>query len=161
LAGIVPLRSVHMFGRGYRYCAASKEPLNATRSLEMSGIPRPVNELNLGTSQCVAGSFYLSAQSGTHLALTPDTLARYGAAKREILPGVDHRPHRGWTNRAENSHQPTRRRERLMKRFKSARQGRASSRPTIRAPISSVVLPTPTPLIIAVLVRGPSRSGLR
>jgi putative transposase len=54
--------------------------------------------------------------------MIPDTLARYGAAKREIMPGVDHRPHRGWTNRAENSHQPTRRRERLMKRFKSARQ---------------------------------------
>jgi putative transposase len=51
-----------------------------------------------------------------------DTLARYGAAKRAIMPGVDHRPHRGWTNRTENSHQPTRRRERIMKRFKSAGQ---------------------------------------
>ena len=33
---------------------------------------------------------------------------------------VDHR-HNGLNNRAENSHQPTRRRERIMKRFKSAR----------------------------------------
>jgi len=52
-----------------------------------------------------------------------DKLASYGAAKREIMPGVEHRQHRGLNNRAENSHQPTRRRERVMKRFKSA--GRA------------------------------------
>jgi len=51
-----------------------------------------------------------------------DKLASYGAAKREIMPGVEHRQHKGLNNRAENSHQPTRRRERIMKRFKSARQ---------------------------------------
>ena len=32
-----------------------------------------------------------------------DKLASYGAAKREILPGVEHRQHRGLNNRAENS----------------------------------------------------------
>jgi putative transposase len=48
--------------------------------------------------------------------------ASYGAAKEEIMPGVEHRQHKGLNNRAENSHQPTRRRERQMKRFKSARQ---------------------------------------
>jgi putative transposase len=51
-----------------------------------------------------------------------DKLASYGAAKREIMPGVEHRQHRGLNNRAENSHQPTRRRERITKRFKSAGQ---------------------------------------
>jgi putative transposase len=51
-----------------------------------------------------------------------DKLPSYGAAKREVMPGVEHRQHRGLNNRAENSHQPTRRRERIMKRFKSARQ---------------------------------------
>src|SRR3954447_15546678 len=51
-----------------------------------------------------------------------DKLASYGAAKREIVPGVEHRQHKGLNNRAENSHQPTRRRERQMKRFKSAGQ---------------------------------------
>jgi putative transposase len=51
-----------------------------------------------------------------------DKLASYGAAKREIMPGVEHRQHRGLNNRAENSHQPTRRRECIMKRFKSAGQ---------------------------------------
>jgi putative transposase len=51
-----------------------------------------------------------------------DKLASYSAAKREIMPGVEHRQHKGLNNRAENSHQPTRRRERIMKRFKSAGQ---------------------------------------
>src|SRR5499433_1698423 len=49
-----------------------------------------------------------------------DKLASYGAAKREVMPGIDHRQHNGLNNRAENSHQPTRRRERQMKQFKSA-----------------------------------------
>jgi len=35
---------------------------------------------------------------------------------------VEHRQHKGLNNRAENSHQPTRRRERIMKRFKSVQQ---------------------------------------
>jgi putative transposase len=48
-----------------------------------------------------------------------DKLASYGAAKREILPSVEHRQHRYLNNRAENSHQPTRQRERRMQRFKS------------------------------------------
>jgi putative transposase len=42
--------------------------------------------------------------------------------KRDIMPGVEHRSHKGLNNRAENSHQPIRRRERIMKRFKSPRQ---------------------------------------
>jgi MoaA/NifB/PqqE/SkfB family radical SAM enzyme len=37
-----------------------------------------------------------------------DKLGSYGAAKREIMPGIEHRQHKGLNNRAENSHQPTR-----------------------------------------------------
>src|ERR671929_796903 len=51
--------------------------------------------------------------------LITDKLASYGAAKREVLPSVEHRQHKGLNNRAENSHQPTRERERRMRRFKS------------------------------------------
>ena len=51
-----------------------------------------------------------------------DKLASYAVAKRVVMPGVEHRQHKGLNNRAENSHQPTRRRERMMKRFKSAGQ---------------------------------------
>jgi putative transposase len=54
--------------------------------------------------------------------LITDKLKSYGAARREIMPGVEHRQHKGLNNRAENSHQPIRRRERIMERFKSPRQ---------------------------------------
>jgi len=54
--------------------------------------------------------------------MVTDKLASYGAARREVMPSVEHRKHKGLNNRAENSHQPTRRRERQMKRFKSAGQ---------------------------------------
>jgi putative transposase len=46
-------------------------------------------------------------------------LKSYGAAKREILPGVDHRQSRYLNNRCEHSHRPTRQRERRMQRFRS------------------------------------------
>jgi len=49
-----------------------------------------------------------------------DKLRSYAAAKRLILPNVEHRQSRYLNNRAENSHQPTRIRERQMKRFQSA-----------------------------------------
>jgi putative transposase len=49
----------------------------------------------------------------------------YGAARAKKMGlGIEHRQHKGLNNRAENSHQPTRRRERIMKRFKSPRQAR-------------------------------------
>jgi putative transposase len=48
-----------------------------------------------------------------------DKLKSYGAAKQEIIPGVEHRQHRYLNNRAENSHQPTRQRERRLQGFKS------------------------------------------
>ena len=51
-----------------------------------------------------------------------DKLRSYGAAIRKVLPHVDHRQHKGLINRAENSHRPTRRRERVMQRFKSPEQ---------------------------------------
>jgi putative transposase len=51
--------------------------------------------------------------------ISTDKLRGYRAAKRELLPSVEHRRHRYLNNRAENSHQPTRQRERRMQRFKS------------------------------------------
>jgi putative transposase len=52
-----------------------------------------------------------------------DQLKSSGAAKRQILPSVEHRQHRYLNNRAENFHQPTRQRERRMQGFKA--QGQA------------------------------------
>src|SRR3954466_15910673 len=64
----------------------------------------------------------LKKQGRAPRVLITDKLRSYAAAKREIMPSVEHRQHKGLNNRAENSHQPTRRRERIMKRFKSPRQ---------------------------------------
>ncbi len=48
-----------------------------------------------------------------------DKLRRYGAALKGLLPHTEHRQSRYLNNRAENSHQRTRRRERALQRFKS------------------------------------------
>ena len=53
--------------------------------------------------------------------LVTDKLASYGVAHRELMGSVTNRQSRYLNNRAENSHQPTRQRERAMKRFKSVR----------------------------------------
>lgn len=61
----------------------------------------------------------LKAQGFALKVLVTDKLKSYSAAKRELLPNTEHRQHRGLHNRAENSHRPTRIRERRMGRFKS------------------------------------------
>jgi putative transposase len=58
-------------------------------------------------------------------------LQSYGAAHRDLLPEVRHRTSRYLNNRAENSHRPTRRRERQMQGFKSPERLSASSRHTV------------------------------
>ncbi|PLS79325.1 MAG: IS6 family transposase, partial [Chloroflexi bacterium] len=52
--------------------------------------------------------------------LITDKLGSYEAAKKDVMPRAEHRRHRRLNNRAENSHQPTRQRERTMRCFKSA-----------------------------------------
>ena len=49
-----------------------------------------------------------------------DKLSSYGAARRQVMPGVEHRSHKGLNNRAENSHLPLRKRESIMQGFRSA-----------------------------------------
>ena len=51
--------------------------------------------------------------------LVTDKLKSYAAAKQEVLSRVEHRSGKRDNNRAENSHQPTRERERKMRKFKS------------------------------------------
>jgi putative transposase len=46
-------------------------------------------------------------------------LRSYGAARRQVMPEVEHRSHKGLDNRAENSHLPLRKRERTMQGFRS------------------------------------------
>ncbi len=52
--------------------------------------------------------------------LITDKLRSYGAAKKQIVAHVEHRSHKRLNNRAENSHVPYRKRERMMQRFRSA-----------------------------------------
>jgi putative transposase len=54
-------------------------------------------------------------------AIVTDRLASYAAAKATALPSVAHLRRWRQNNRAENSHQPVRRRERSLQRFKSLR----------------------------------------
>ncbi len=49
-----------------------------------------------------------------------DKLKSYRAAKAEVMPSVEHIQQKYQNNRAENSHEPTRLREKVMRRFKSA-----------------------------------------
>ncbi|KGB80810.1 transposase [Rhodovulum sp. NI22] len=51
-----------------------------------------------------------------------DKLRSYGAAKADVAPGIEHRQHKGLKYRAEASHRHTRRREKIMGRFKSSGQ---------------------------------------
>jgi putative transposase len=48
-----------------------------------------------------------------------DKLGSYAAAKRSVMPNVEHRSHKSLNNRAENSHVPIRKRERIMQGFPS------------------------------------------
>ena len=54
--------------------------------------------------------------------IVTDKLKSYSAARAEVIPSVEHLQQKYQNNRAENSHQPTRLRERVMRRFKSAGQ---------------------------------------
>ena len=47
-------------------------------------------------------------------------LKSYSAARAEVMPSVEHLQQKYQNNQVENSHQPTRSRERVMRRFKSA-----------------------------------------
>ena len=53
--------------------------------------------------------------------LVTDKLGSYGVAHRELLPSVPHVTRRWANNRAEVSHESVRKRERLLRRFKSMR----------------------------------------
>ncbi|QFT29563.1 Transposase IS66 family protein [Labrenzia sp. THAF82] len=51
-----------------------------------------------------------------------DKLRSYTKPIQSLAPDADHRAHKGLNNRIENSHRPTRKREKIMGRFKSPRQ---------------------------------------
>jgi putative transposase len=64
----------------------------------------------------------LRSHGGEPRKIVTDKLRSYGVAHRELMPDVYHDNARYANNRAEQSHEPTRVRERVMRRFKSVRQ---------------------------------------
>jgi putative transposase len=64
----------------------------------------------------------LKRQGSVPRRLITDKLRSYAAARRAVMPSVVHATDQYANNRAEVSHQPTRQRERQMRRFKSAAQ---------------------------------------
>ncbi|MFM9700208.1 IS6 family transposase [Streptomyces europaeiscabiei] len=72
--------------------------------------------------KAAARRFFRRLMKKTHAVprvIVTDRLRSYGAAHREVMPCVEHRQSKYLNNRAENSHQPTRQRERAMKGFRS------------------------------------------
>jgi putative transposase len=65
--------------------------------------------------------------------MVTDQLRSYGAAIREILPRVEHRQHRYLNNRAEHSHQPTRRRSGACSGLNRPGRPSVSSQPMVRS----------------------------
>jgi putative transposase len=61
----------------------------------------------------------MAGQPSAPRVIVTDKLAGYVPAIKKVFPQAEHRAHKGLNNRAENSHQPTRQRERVRRRFKS------------------------------------------
>lgn len=61
----------------------------------------------------------LEGESEAPRVVVTDKLASYPPALKRLLPHTEHRRHKGLNNRAENSHRPVRKRERVLQRFTS------------------------------------------
>lgn len=65
---------------------------------------------------------FLSRLLGIHPAprvVVSDKLRSYNKPIKNMMPGTEHRKHKRLNNRAENAHQPTRRKEKCLIKFKS------------------------------------------
>lgn len=64
----------------------------------------------------------LRSNAGEPRNIVTDKLRSYGVAHRELMPDTTHNASQYANNRAEQSHEATRVRERVMRRFKSVKQ---------------------------------------
>jgi putative transposase len=64
----------------------------------------------------------LRSHGGEPRKIVTDKLRSYGVAHRELIPEAIHSTKQYENNRAEQSHEPTRVRERVMRKFKSVKQ---------------------------------------
>jgi putative transposase len=61
----------------------------------------------------------LKGQQAAPIKMVTYKLRSYSAAKKELIPGVEHSTQHYENNRCELSHQPNRQQERQMRKFKS------------------------------------------
>ena len=64
-------------------------------------------------------TYLLKKQGIAPKRMITDKLRSYGAARRQIMSRVEHRSHKGLNDRAESSHVPLRKRERMMQGLRS------------------------------------------
>jgi len=86
---------------------------------ETSGLWRPKRD------GAAAKRFFkrlLRSHCGEPRKIVTDELCSYGVARREVIPEAIHVNHQYAINRVEQSHEPTKLRERGMRKFKSVRQ---------------------------------------
>lgn len=86
-----------------------------------------------------AKSFFrklLKGQCASPRRMITDKLKSYSAAHREVMPSVTHSTEQYENNRAEVSREPTRQRERQMRRFKTA--GQAQRFLTVRCAVGNL-----------------------
>jgi len=83
----------------------------------------------------------LTKQGCAPRCMITDKLGSYAAARRQILPTIEHRSHKGLNNRAENSHLLLRRRERAMQGFRSP--GGLQRFVTVFSAVRNHFVPTP------------------
>jgi putative transposase len=100
--------------------------INGERHYLWSAVDRDGNVLDIlvqrRRGKIAAKKFFRKLLKGCQYVprvIVTDKLKSYSAAKREMLPGMEHRQHRYLNNRAEHSHRPTRQRERRTQGFKS------------------------------------------
>ena len=77
---------------------------------------------NLAGDAKAASRFFrklLTKQCRVPRVVVTDKLRSYQVAHRAVMPSVEHRQSRYLNNQAQNSHQPTRQRERAVKRFRT------------------------------------------
>jgi putative transposase len=69
----------------------------------------------------------LRSHGGEPRKIVTDKLRSYGVAHRELIPETSHSTEQYENNRAEKSHEATRVRERVMRKFKSVKQAQRFS----------------------------------
>ncbi len=95
-------------------------------------------------------------------AIITDPLKSDEAARKERIPGIEHRQHQGLNDRAERSHQSTRQRERQRRRFESPGHAQCFSTPMARSTACFAPAVTGWPLLtIAPFAPGRLKPGGR